>query len=195
MMTTFRSSRRDGRKSKITSDDVLESLYKFRIRESNQQRNGKEPEEREFVVDSGANMHMVSEKDLNSAELETMRTSRSPTTVMTANGEVRTSKEATVCVLNNRTYSSLLCFFKKLPQCFHWGNSAKNMGTRITGKDVKIHISTKMARELIAIIQLCTICGSWNISEFFLNYAFIYFFTIFITRCGNSSIRKKWRYE
>ena len=46
----------------------------------------KEPEEREFVVDSGASMHMVSKKDLNSAELETMRTSRSPTTVMTANG-------------------------------------------------------------------------------------------------------------
>ena len=43
-------------------------------------------------------MHMVSEKDLNSAELETMRTSRSPTTVMTANGEVRTNKEATVNV-------------------------------------------------------------------------------------------------
>ena len=40
-------------------------------------------------------MHMVSEKDLNSAELETMRTSRSPTTVMTANGEVRTNKAAT----------------------------------------------------------------------------------------------------
>ena len=41
---------------------------------------------------------MVSEKDLNSAELETMRISRSPTTVMTANGEVRTREEATVYV-------------------------------------------------------------------------------------------------
>ena len=41
---------------------------------------------------------MVSEKDLNSAELATMRTSRSPTTVMTANGEVRTNKEATIHV-------------------------------------------------------------------------------------------------
>ena len=39
-------------------------------------------------------MHMVSEKDLNSSELETMRTSRSPTTVMTANGEVQTREEA-----------------------------------------------------------------------------------------------------
>ena len=35
-----------------------------------------EPEEREFVVDSGASMHVVSKKDLNSAELETMRTSK-----------------------------------------------------------------------------------------------------------------------
>ena len=58
----------------------------------------KEPEEREFVVDSGASMHMVSEKDLNSAELETTWTSRSPTTVMTANGEVQTREEATVDV-------------------------------------------------------------------------------------------------
>ena len=40
-----------------------------------------QPEEREFVVDSGASMHMISKKDLNSAELETVTTSRSPTTV------------------------------------------------------------------------------------------------------------------
>ena len=37
-------------------------------------------------------------RDINSAELETMRTSRSPTTVLTANGEVQTREEATVCV-------------------------------------------------------------------------------------------------
>ena len=58
----------------------------------------KEPEEREFVVDSGASVHIVSKRDLNSAELETMWTSRSPTTVMTANGEVQTREEATVFV-------------------------------------------------------------------------------------------------
>ena len=57
------------------------------------------PEEREFVVGSGASMHMVSRKDLNSAELETVRTSKkSPTTVVTANGEVLTKEEATVYV-------------------------------------------------------------------------------------------------
>ena len=56
------------------------------------------PEEREFVVDSGASMHMISKKDLNSAGLKTLTTSRSPTTVITANGEVQTHEEATVYV-------------------------------------------------------------------------------------------------
>ena len=54
----------------------------------------KQPEEREFVVDSGASMQKVSKRDLNSAALETMRTSRSPTTVMTVNGEVQTSRRS-----------------------------------------------------------------------------------------------------
>ena len=56
------------------------------------------PEEREFVVDSGESIHMVSRKVFNFAELETMRTSRSSATVMTANGQVRTREEATVYV-------------------------------------------------------------------------------------------------
>ena len=41
-------------------------------------------------------MHMPSRKDLDLAELETVRLSRNPTTVMTANGEVQTNEEATV---------------------------------------------------------------------------------------------------
>ena len=55
-------------------------------------------EEREFVVDSGASMHMISKKDLSKAELETLTTSRSPTPVITANGEVQTHEKATVYV-------------------------------------------------------------------------------------------------
>ena len=43
-------------------------------------------------------MHMISKKDLNSAEMDTLTTSRSPTTVITANGEVQTHAEATVYV-------------------------------------------------------------------------------------------------
>ena len=43
-------------------------------------------------------MHMISKKDLNSAELGTLTTSGSPTIVITANGEVQTHEEATVYV-------------------------------------------------------------------------------------------------
>ena len=55
-------------------------------------------EEREFVVDSGASMHMVSKKDLSNAEMDTLTKSCSPTIVVTANGEVQTQEEATVYV-------------------------------------------------------------------------------------------------
>ena len=43
-------------------------------------------EEREFVVDSGASMHMISKQDLNDAEMDTLTKSCSPTIVITANG-------------------------------------------------------------------------------------------------------------
>ena len=56
------------------------------------------PEEREFVVDSGASMHMISKKDLSDAEMDTLTKSCSPTIVIAANGEVQTHEEATVCV-------------------------------------------------------------------------------------------------
>ena len=54
------------------------------------------PEKREFVVDSGASMHMISKKDLSNAEMDTLTKSCSPTIVITANGEVQTHEEATV---------------------------------------------------------------------------------------------------
>ena len=40
------------------------------------------PEEREFVVDSGASMHMISKKDLSNAEMDTLTKSCSPTIVI-----------------------------------------------------------------------------------------------------------------
>ena len=56
------------------------------------------PEEREFVVDSEASMHMISKKDLSKAEMDTLTKSCSPTIVITANGEVQTHEEAIVFV-------------------------------------------------------------------------------------------------
>ena len=43
-------------------------------------------------------MHIISKRDLNSAGMDTLTKSCSPTTVITANGEVQTHEEATVYV-------------------------------------------------------------------------------------------------
>ena len=56
------------------------------------------PEEREFVVDSGASMHMISKKDFSDAEMDTLTKSCNPTIVITANGELQTHEEAIVYV-------------------------------------------------------------------------------------------------
>ena len=56
------------------------------------------PEEREFVVDSGASMHMISKKDLSDAEMDALTKSCSSTTLIAANVEVQTHEEATVYV-------------------------------------------------------------------------------------------------
>ena len=55
-------------------------------------------------------MHMISKKDLNSAELETVTTSRSPTIVITANGEVQTHEEATVYVKELNIFLTMKVF-------------------------------------------------------------------------------------
>ena len=109
----------------------------------------KEPEEREFVVDSGASMHMVSKKDLNSAELETMRTSRSPTKVMTANGEVQTREEATVYA-NQLDFFVKVMFLEETPAVLSLGSSVWIMGFHTTGPAVRNHITSEMERNLIA---------------------------------------------
>ena len=50
----------------------------------------KSPDEREFVLDSKASMHMLSKQDLSSDELDTLRRSQNPTVVVTTDGEVQT---------------------------------------------------------------------------------------------------------
>ena len=98
----------------------------------------------EVVVDSGASMHMVSRKDLNSADLETVKVSESPTTVVTANGEVQTKEEATVCQGIGFVRDSD-CFSKVHRQLFHSENSSKITGKLTIGPVVRNHVSSKMA--------------------------------------------------
>ena len=51
-----------------------------------------------FVVDSGASMHILSKRGSSPAEMDTSRRSRTPVTVVTANGEIQTTEEAQVYV-------------------------------------------------------------------------------------------------
>ena len=64
------------------------------------------PEEREFVVDSGTSMHMISKKDLSNAEMDTLTKSCSPTIVITAMEKCRRMKRQQ-CMSKNWIYSLL----------------------------------------------------------------------------------------
>ena len=142
----------------ILTKTCASSKKKTRLHSTFPRRNGYSPlrqqterEEREFVVDSGSSMHMVNKKDLKSAELETMRTSRSPTTVMTANGEVQTREEATVKVKQLDLFVKVLPP-EETPQFFY---SAKIVGIPTTGPLIKNHISPKNGKKINCNIANC----------------------------------------
>ena len=102
-------------------------------------------------MDSGACLHMVNKRDLNSAELKTMRISRIPTTVMTANDEVQTREEATVYVKEQDLFVTVM-LLEETTAVLALGKLCEDHGyTYHTAPAVKNHISPKIARELIAI--------------------------------------------
>ena len=101
------------------------------------------PVEREFVVDSEASMHMISKKDLNDAEMDTLTKSCSPTIVITANREVQTHEEATV--LCQRVEYILVCESpsKTRQQYCRLESFALKTDILTSGSTVKNHISLK----------------------------------------------------
>ena len=169
--TTFTNSKRT---TKLHSTRPRKSGYS----QLRQQKSRK----KEFVVDSGACMHMVSKRDLNSAELETMRISKNPTTVMTANGEVLTREEATENVKELELFVTVL-LLEETPAVLSLGKLCEEHWFSchwISGR--KPHLTEKGKRtNRLQYIELCTICGSRFISEFFLNNAHTYLVIIFIT--------------
>ena len=120
----------------------------------------KEPEEREFAVDSGASMHVVSKRDLDSAGLETVRTPGSPTTVMTANGEVQTREEATVFV-KELDFLVTVTLLEETPTVLSLGKLCKHHGFSYHWTSGQKPHLTKKARELIAILR--TAHHSWSL--------------------------------
>ena len=90
--------------------------------------------------DSGASMHMITKKDLNSTELETVTTS---TTVITANGEVQTHEEATVFYIRELEKFLTMKVLENTPAVYRQERFAMNMDIHMSGSTVKNHISSK----------------------------------------------------
>ena len=99
------------------------------------------PKEQKCVVDSGAPVHMLSRKDLNSTELETVRVSKSPITIITANGEVQTNEESTVYVKELGLFVTAKLF--DAGKSLTW-EALKTTDTPTSGPVVSYHISVKM---------------------------------------------------
>ena len=84
-------------------------------------------------------MHLMSKKDLNSAEVDTLTKTRSPTTVKTANGEVQTHEEATVYVKELDIFLTMEVL-ENTPAVFSLGKLC-DTDARMNGSTVKNHIS------------------------------------------------------
>ena len=95
-------------------------------------------------------MHMVTKRDLNSVELETMRILKNPT-VMPANGEVQTREEATVYVKELDLFVTVM-LLEDIPAVLSLGKLCEDHAwVYLPLKPaVKNHISPKMAKESIA---------------------------------------------
>ena len=100
--------------------------------------SSKQPEESQVVVDWRASMHMLSKKDLNVAELETVRVSRNSTTGITANGEVQTNEEATEKVHDIELFVTVL-IVEDTPAVLSSGKRCEEHGCSMSGPVVKNH--------------------------------------------------------
>ena len=91
-------------------------------------------------------MNMVWKRDFNKAELETVRVSKNPTTVVTANGEVLTKEEATVFVKELDLFVTVM-LLENTSAVLSEGSS-RIMGTHTTGRVVKKPHLIKTGRKI-----------------------------------------------
>ena len=98
----------------------------------------KRPEEREFEVDSGPSMHMMSKRELSSEKVWTVKKrSRTPTVALIANGEVHTHEDK--CSFMTRI-SSLPCnYSRKRLLSYPLASFVKTTDTPMSGSAVKSH--------------------------------------------------------
>ena len=131
-------------------------------------------------------MHMISKKDLNDAEMDTLTKSCSPAIVITANGEVQTHEEATVYVKELEIFLTMKVL-EKTPAALSLGKLCDENGYPKEGFNVKNHNSKKRDSDTLQHGELRSNRGSWLVKFFlgiFINFKDIYekgesFFFIF----------------
>ena len=87
-------------------------------------------------------MHMISKKDLNDAEMDTLTKSCSLTMVITANGEVQTHEEATVYVKELDKFLTMKVL-ENMPAVYRLESFSMKTDILMNGSTVKNHISLK----------------------------------------------------
>ena len=112
------------------------------------------------MVDSGASMHMLSRKDQNSAELETIQASRNPATVITANGKCKRVRKqqctSTVQILGDTpAVLSLEKLCEEHGYSHEWANGQKP------------HLKPKWLEQPMQHGELCADCCPRIIGRFF----------------------------
>ena len=127
------------------------------------------PEERHFVIDSGASMHMLRKKDLSSGELETLKRSGSPITVVTANGEVQTNEEAQECVHDLHIFVTVQ-LLEDTPPVLSLRKLCKGHGYTLVSPAVVGHVLPKMGIRPSRNRELRPIGSSRTVIEFHHNF-------------------------
>ena len=141
------------------------------------------PEEREFVVDSGASMHMISKKDLHDAERDKLTKSCCRITVITANGEVQTHEEATVYVKALGIFLTVKVL-ENTPAVLSLGKLCHENGLRVDQRS-KTTSHVKRYSDTVQHGQLRSDISSRLVNEFFFRFSFFNFNDTF--KAGNWS--------
>ena len=84
-------------------------------------------------------MHMLCKKDFSSDEMDTLRRSSNPTTVVTPNGEVQTNEEAQVYVHDLDLFVTVKITRGHASSSVTWKGSAKKMEIPTSGPALKHH--------------------------------------------------------
>ena len=124
-------------------------------------------------------MRMISKKDLNSAEMDTLTKSCSPTIVITADGEVQTHEEATVYVKELDIFLTMKVL-KDTPAVFSLGKLCDEHGYSyewINGQ--KPHLIKKRYSDTVQYGKLRSDRGSWFVNDVFLKLAFFNIYDTF----------------